>query len=107
MLNKQYFIVTEQQKELLKASKLSFVAECDKSESIPLEIFVNKRPVFAGLPDCLGKTEFDVDKENLIEGENNLWFRSEGGNFLLYSSVVRLVYILNSTSIFYQYFGGK
>lgn len=88
--NKQFFILTEQQKNLLEKADISFVADCSADEAIPMETYVNKKLIYSGIPDCGGKTELPLDAEKLVEGENNLWFRSEGGNYLLYSIKVVL-----------------
>ncbi len=88
--NKQFFIITEQQKRLMQTASLSFVTDCSEAETIPLEIYLNKKLTYSGIPDCGAKTEIDIDKAKLVEGDNNLWSVSDGGNYLLYSIKIEM-----------------
>ncbi len=89
--NRQTFIVTEQQIENLQFMELRFVADCKSTDSGPLEIYLNKRLIYSSVPDCSQKTEVPaVEAPRLRENENDLLFRTDKGNYLLYSIELKL-----------------
>ncbi|MFH2020807.1 MAG: hypothetical protein ABIJ34_05300 [archaeon] len=84
--NKQTFVVTQQEKENLQFFDMRFIADCKAINSGPLEIYLNKRLIYSSVPDCGEKIQVpSVDSTRIREGENDLLFRTEKGNYLLYS----------------------
>lgn len=83
--NIQSFYVSEQEKDNLESFELRFVADCKASVSGPIEIYLNKRLVYNSVPDCGTKILVpEVDGSRINQGENDLLFRTEKGNYLLY-----------------------
>lgn len=83
--NIQSFYVSEQEKDNLESFELRFVADCKASVSGPIEIYLNKRLIYNSVPDCGTKILVpEVDGSRINQGENDLLFRTEKGNFLLY-----------------------
>jgi hypothetical protein len=83
--------VTEQEKENLESFELRFVADCKTIESGPMEIYLNKRLIYSSVPDCGMKIEVPtVDETWIREGENDLLFITEKGNYLLYAIETKL-----------------
>ena len=83
--NIQSFYVSEQEKDNLEAFELRFVADCKAANSGPIEIYLNKRLVYNSVPDCGTKILVPkVDGSRINQGENDLLFRVEKGNYLLY-----------------------
>jgi len=89
--NTQRFFVTEQEKENLESFELRFVADCKSIDSGPMEIYLNKRLIYSSVPDCGMKTEVPIVDETWVrEGENDLMFITEKGNYLLYAIETKL-----------------
>ena len=89
--NKQIILVTEQEKDNLESFELRLVADCRALETGPMEIYLNKRLIYSGVPDCGIKIEVPpVDAMRLREGENDLLFRTEKGNYMLYGIETKL-----------------
>ncbi len=89
--NKQTFVVTDEEKDNLESFELSFVAECKAIESGPMEIYLNKRLIYSSVPDCGVKIKVpEVDAIRVRQGENDLFFRTEKGNYLLYGIEIKL-----------------
>ncbi len=89
--NLQSFYVTEKEKENLDSLEFSFVADCKAIDSGPISIYLNKRLIYNSVPDCGAKTELPlIGGERVNEGENNLLFRVEKGNYLLTLMEVQL-----------------
>lgn len=84
--NIQSFYVSEQEKDNLESFELRFVVDCKASVSGPIEIYLNKRLIYNSVPDCGSKILVpEVDGSRINQGENDLLFRTDKGNFLLYS----------------------
>ena len=65
--------------------QLSFVADCRASEVGQLQIYINKRVIYSSVPDCGTKIQVPpVEASRLREGENDLLFITEKGNFIIY-----------------------
>jgi len=89
--NIQRIFVTEQEKENLESFELRFVADCKSMDSGPIEIYLNKRLIYSSVPDCGMKTEVPIVDEIWVrEGENDLMFITEKGNYLLYAIETKL-----------------
>ncbi|MBN2421843.1 hypothetical protein JXB41_01335 [Candidatus Woesearchaeota archaeon] len=90
--NRQSFLVSNQEKDLLEeGAELSFIADCNLNEVGPIEIFLNNREIYSGIPDCGQRMEIPpISRDRILEGENTLRFTSENGNYLLYSVKLKL-----------------
>ncbi len=89
--NKQSVFVTEQEKDNLESFELRFIANCRELDVGPMEIYLNKRLIYSSVPDCGSKIEVPpVDALRVREGENDLLFRTEKGNYLLYRIETKL-----------------
>ena len=89
--NIQILHVTEQEKGNLESFELRFATNCEKLGTGPLEIYLRKRLIYSSVPDC-GTSVLvpEVDGSRLIQGENDLLFRTEKGNYLLYGIEAKL-----------------
>jgi len=89
--NIQMIYVTEKEIENLESMELSFIVECKESEVSPLEIQLNKNKIYLSVPDCGMKIKVPiVDGRDMREGKNDLIFRTEKGNYQIYSLEVKL-----------------
>lgn len=89
--NRQVFVVTQIEKENLQYTELTFIPECSQAESNPMEIYLNKRLIYRGIPDCgLQFAPMKIEQDKILEGENHIQFISEEGNYLIYSAKIRL-----------------
>ena len=89
--NKQFIFVSEEEKQNLESFDLSFIVDCKESDVAPLQIYLNKRLVYTSVPDCGYKVEIPtVDERRIVKGENELLFRTEKGNYLLYGIETKL-----------------
>ncbi len=87
----QSFYVSTQEKDNLESMEFRFVADCKAADSGPIEIYLNKRLIFNGVPDCGTKILVpEVDGSRIEQGENNLLFRVGQGNYLLYGLEITL-----------------
>ncbi|MCM2324897.1 MAG: hypothetical protein NDI94_00395 [Candidatus Woesearchaeota archaeon] len=89
--NQQMVLITEQEKDNLESFKLAFAVDCREIDNAPLEVYLNKRIIFSGVPDCGSKVLVpEVDESRLRKGENELLFRTEKGNYLIYNVETKL-----------------
>jgi hypothetical protein len=83
--NIQSFYISEQEKDNMESFQLRFVADCKALSSGPMEIYLNKRLIYNSVPDCGTRVLVpEVDGSRINHGENDLLFRTEKGNYLLY-----------------------
>jgi hypothetical protein len=89
--NRQTFMITEEEIDNLEYLDMRFVADCKSLETGPMEIYLNKRLIYSSVPDC-GELIVvpTVDASRLRQGENDFVFRTERGNYLLYSIEIKL-----------------
>lgn len=84
--NQQMVLITEQEYDNLLSYQLEFAIDCRTMDVAPLEVYLNKRKIYSSVPDCGSKVEVPaVDATRLRQGENELIFRTEKGNYLLYN----------------------
>jgi hypothetical protein len=84
--NTQIIYVTEKEKENIESFELRFIADCRSLDVDPLEIYLRKRKIYDSVPDCGDVTKLPpIDGSRLVQGENDLVFRTDNGNYLLYS----------------------
>ena len=89
--NIQIIHVTEQEIDNLESMDLRFAVNCEELANAPLEIYLRKRLIYSSVPDCGTSVLIPpVDGSRLIEGENDLLFRTEKGNYLLYGIEAKL-----------------
>jgi len=83
--SKQFFFITEEEKNNLEEVKLKFVPDCSVSKVGPLEILLNNEMIYSLVPDCGILNTVTIDKKMVLEGENKLIFRTKKGNYAIYS----------------------
>ncbi len=89
--NRQTFLVSKQEKSLLEEGILNFVIDCDVANSAPLQIFLNNRDIYSGVPDCGTRMRLPpIPSDRILEGENTLRFRSEQGFYIIYNIEMQL-----------------
>jgi len=89
--NTQMIYISEQEYDNIESFELSFVADCRTPDVGPLEVYLRKRKIFDSVPDCGDLTKVPVvSGDRLVQGENDLLFVTQKGNYLLYSVEVKL-----------------
>ena len=83
--SKQYFYISEEEKDNLEEAKLKFVADCQINKVGPLEISLNNEILSSIIPDCGILNTIVIDKRRILDGENKLIFKTNKGNYAIYS----------------------
>jgi len=83
--SKQFFYITEEEKNNLEKVKLKFIADCEVSKVGPLNTFLNNENIYSLVPDCGILNTITIDKNKILEGENKLIFKTKKGNYAIYS----------------------
>jgi hypothetical protein len=61
------------------------------ANSAPLQIFLNNRDIYSGVPDCGTRMRLPpIPSDRILEGENTLRFRSEQGFYIIYNIEMQL-----------------
>ena len=74
-LSEHNFVVTDSELSAIEKARFRFV--CSRIKEGSLEITLNNKIIFSGIPDCTGFTLFDIPKE-YITGTNNIQFKTTG-----------------------------
>ena len=78
------FFLTSEEADNLKTTDLRFFAECDKDAVGPLTIKINENTIFSSVPDCgSANPPIQFSPDLLNDGQNNLYFGTTSGNYLL------------------------
>ncbi|MFH1399300.1 MAG: hypothetical protein ABIG95_04265 [Candidatus Woesearchaeota archaeon] len=77
------FYVSSVEYNNVERSLLKFSPECNPQSVGRLDIYINSRPVFSGIPDCgiLNVHEFPPDI--FLRGSNNVIFKTDAGEYLI------------------------
>jgi hypothetical protein len=86
--SRQFFYVTEKEKENLESVKLKFIADCKISSVGPLDIYLNNENIYSSIPDCGMLNTINIDPKKILEGENKIIVRSQKGTYSIYSMEV-------------------
>ncbi|MEM4397860.1 MAG: hypothetical protein QW757_04525 [Candidatus Woesearchaeota archaeon] len=90
-INKQIFVLSEQEKANLESFQLSFVADCKQGTNNPLEVHLNKRQIYSSIPDCGQLIKLPIQEPSrLKEGENDLTFTIKDGFYDIYAVEAKL-----------------
>ncbi|MEM2139208.1 MAG: hypothetical protein QXM96_03570 [Candidatus Woesearchaeota archaeon] len=91
IINKQIFVLTEQEQNNLESFSLSFVADCKAGENSPLSVYLNKRLIYSTIPDCGQLTKVaPQEPSRLKQGENDLTFSINNGFYDVYAVEAKL-----------------
>ena len=77
------FYVSSVEYHNIERSQFKFSPECDPKRVGRLDIFINSRPVFAGIPDCGIMNIHEFAPDLLVRGSNNVVFKTEAGEYLI------------------------
>ncbi|MEK6900697.1 MAG: hypothetical protein AABX05_06225 [Nanoarchaeota archaeon] len=82
--SKNIFLISEVEKRNLEKVVLKFQPSCDINEIGVLSILINGRIIYSGIPDCdLSMVPIEFSSGSLNQGENEILFKTEKGNYLL------------------------
>jgi hypothetical protein len=84
------FIISATEKNNLNKASLKIFPECDVRYVGKLDIFINGFNLYSAIPDCgapMPAIEFPADY--LMQGENELMFKTERGKYLIYQIRVK------------------
>ncbi len=82
--SRNVFLVSETEIKNLKKVVLKFQPSCNYKEVGLLEISINSKKIYSGIPDCdLALTPIEFSPEDLHAGENEIVFRTAKGEYLL------------------------
>lgn len=79
----QSFSISSEEAEQLDTATLFFLPECTRKDVAPLEISMNGRRIFKGVPDCGARNNIELDVSDLSEGKNTVEFETQFGNYLI------------------------
>jgi len=82
--SKNIFLISETEIENLDRVLLKFQPECKTGEVGKLTIKVNSNQIYQGIPDCdIAMVPIEFSFNNLYQGENEITFHTEKGNYFL------------------------
>ena len=81
--SKNVFYVTSIENNNVERAFVKYSPECSPDSAGRLDVFINNQFVFSGIPDCgiLNTHEFAPDL--LLEGSNNIVFKTDKGSYLI------------------------
>lgn len=74
----------------LEKAILKFNPDCRQGEAGVLDVLVNNKNVFSGVPDCGMLNNYDIPTGNLNTGVNDILFMTNSGSYLIDQVKVRL-----------------
>lgn len=77
------FYVTESEYDNTERARLKFSPDCNQGQVGLLEIMLNSRQLYSGIPDCKALNVIEFPPTSLENGENNLVFKTEKGSYLV------------------------
>lgn len=83
--SKQFFYITEEEKDNLDKVKLKFIADCKITKVGPLQVSLNNEIIYSLVPDCGILNTITIDPRKILEGENKLIVKSIKGTYAIYS----------------------
>ncbi|MDP3698254.1 MAG: hypothetical protein Q8R47_01570 [Nanoarchaeota archaeon] len=88
--SRNVFLVSETEKKNLDKAALKFQPSCDFDKVGVLEVSINGKLVYSSVPDCdLDVITVEFAPETLNQGENEVVFRTEKGDYLLTHVLVK------------------
>ena len=88
--SRNVFLVSETEQKNLQKVVLKFQPSCNVQEVGPLDASINGKLIYSSVPDCdLAMVPIEFSPETLNQGENEVVFRTEKGDYLLTHIVVQ------------------
>ena len=88
--SRNVFLVSETERKNLDKVTLQFQPSCDFNKAGLLEVSINGKKVYSSVPDCdLNIISIEFAPEALNQGENEVVFRTEKGDYLLTHVMVK------------------
>ncbi|MEK6809381.1 MAG: hypothetical protein AABY40_01785 [Nanoarchaeota archaeon] len=88
--SRNVFLVSETEKKNLDKVTLRFQPSCDFDKVGLLEISINGKKIYSSVPDCdLNILPVEFAPETLNQGENDILFRTDKGDYLLTHVMVK------------------
>ncbi len=79
--SKNIFFVSENEKLNLERAKLRFWPDCEQDDAGKLDVLINYREVFSGVPDCKTINMYLFSATFLHKGDNNIVFKTDKGSY--------------------------
>ncbi|MFH1174083.1 MAG: hypothetical protein V1725_03065 [archaeon] len=79
----QHFSLTELEQEQFDRALLYFYPDCDQTTLGQLQIRINDKQIYSGVPDCGLLNHIELDQELLQQGDNTIKFTATEGRFLV------------------------
>lgn len=95
------FTISSGEKNNLERAIFNFYPQCDKTTVEPLQIILNNRVIYEGVPDCNTDNRFELYKDDLNAGKNTVAFKTTG------RYMIDSIYVdtdLQEVSSYIQYF---
>ena len=100
-LAQNVFIVQPEEHISIERAQLSFWSSCNQATIGLLEIWLNGRRVYGGVPICDSPNVVDLVRDDLVLGKNSLAFRLEEGTAQLQQLRIKLFFAEPRTFIGY------
>jgi len=99
---KNTFYIEEWKYDNLEKATLKFTPYCNPNDVGILNIELNKRNIFSGVPDCDSINRIDIDPYVLNAGTNKVIFKTEKGSYLV--DLIKVILELKKASNPVYYF---
>ncbi|MBD3249708.1 hypothetical protein GF336_06710 [Candidatus Woesearchaeota archaeon] len=77
------FIVKEFEKDNAERVKIKFVPLCEQEIVKKLNVWLNNYQLYSAVPECRLSVNLEASPDYLVEGENTLRFKTEGGYYTI------------------------
>jgi hypothetical protein len=81
--SKNSFYISPEESGNMQKAQLKFNPDCRTSEAGVLEVTVNGKSIFSGVPDCGSLNTYDISPSQLNAGRNTVNFRTDRGSYLV------------------------
>jgi hypothetical protein len=88
-LSKTTFTLSDTEKFNLERARLYYYPDCHPQSVGALTIMVNSKVIYSSIPDCQQINMIEFSPSALSAGDNNLLFKTEKGEYLIYSISVK------------------
>ena len=86
----QNFVISQAEKDNINSISLYFYPNCDLKSAGPLEIDLNRRPIYTSVADCGTRSFAVLNKDDILVGGNSLTFSSSKGTYTLDNMYIKL-----------------
>ncbi|MFC1768178.1 hypothetical protein ACFLZX_00300 [Nanoarchaeota archaeon] len=87
--SKAVFFVSQEEIDYIESASFRFNPDCQPSDVGVLQVVLNRRQLFSGIPDCGALNKIEFSPGLIDRGENTLEFTTTEGTYLIDSVMVK------------------